>query len=532
MSLTVVSEPGKISLSKNPAEFHLRSDAYVTQQPVAGVYDLTFLTKLTAGAFLTLTWNGNTVTFYVQVTTTPSGFNLPDDITSTTLGQYVAALASVWFPANYLLHRDFIITDEIGPLVRFTAREPGTELQLSWSTDIPALEAVMSTNTTAVAWSLQDEYGVIMDIEVEENYGSGDYVRIGTLHETPVLYDDAGTWKGDVKFNVADVLDGFLQDKQDDPALNETIPTISDQTLLKWRAVYAERYLLAGLVPRIERRVQSSDKYVQKGGLDYTDVATVGDVFTNHYQAANPPFNTWQPQGKKVTAEETHYLTWFTDHVLSGLERFQLKATVYYTDGTTDNATLMSTDVQNAYEKFRYRTGFNDESLDTLQPSKTPTKYDVWIEDTTATITSETFTFYLEDSTPQDRYFMFENSFGDWETIRTNGEHVATINVVSKEAARHLEAGYSAEDAVVQKRVAGFTDSFTVFTGFKSKAEITHLRELLKCEKAYEITGGTKVPIIIESGRHELEYNRTGQYTFGLRFRYRHAFVNNGYSNS
>lgn len=528
MSLAVIAQPGYISLSKNPVEFHLRSSAYVNQQPVAGVWELAFTTKLTTiGAWHLFEFDGHTVQMYVESTTTPSGYNLPQDITSTTLNQYVEALADTWLPAQYLLEKYFTIEYVSGPLIRLTAKDASTVLTVSTTT--PGAQAAWSTATTPIQLSTLDDYTVIMDIEVEETYGSGEFTRIGTLHASPVLYNDGGTLKGDFKLDVAELLDGVLQNRTDAPSITASVPTIASNTNLQWRAIYSERYSVAGTVYHV-RRVATDTKRVLKGGLNYLDVPALPDLENDFYGVTDKPFNTWQPNGKEVTAEEPHFLYFLTDHALTGANRFHLRAEVFYTDGSTDTATLMSTDVQERMETFYYRVSFNDEGLDTLQPLRTPYKYTVYIDETLGAITTQVFTFYLVDRTRQDRFFLYENSAQGWDTLRTNGDMEAVASVSKTEALDALQAGYAATDAVVKQKSQGYADGFNVFTGYKTKAEAIHLREFINSENYFEVVDGVLIPIVVDAGSFQLEYDRTGEYAYGLKFRYRHAFINKGYS--
>ncbi len=530
MSLTVVTEPGYLSLSKNPIEFHLRSSAWVNQQPVVGVWELSFTTKLTTtGRYHLLEFDGHSVQMYVETTTTPSGYNLPDDITSTTLAQYVEALADTWFPAQYLLEKYFIIENVSGPKVRLTAKSADTVLTVS--TTSPSGEATWATATTPIAMSTLDDYTAIMDLEVEETYGSDEWTRIGTLHADPILYDDSGTWKGDMKFDVSELLHGFLQDREDPPGLTASIPTIADNTNLQWRAIYAEKYTVLGESVTV-RRVQTDEFRVLKGGLQYLDTSTLGDLESDFYGVTDKPFNTWQPDGKEVTAEEPHFLYFLTNHALTASNRFHLRAKVYYTDGTTDTSTLMSTDVQQQWETFYYRVGFNDEGLDALQPTKTPYKYEIYIDETAAAITTTTYTFYLVGTTRQDRFFFYENSMQGWNTLRTNGEHLAVGTFDKTEAKKVVQAGYSIEDANIVQRSNGYSEEFEVFTGLKKKSELQHLRDFMNSERYYEILDGNRIPIVVTPGSVKLEHERTGDYNYGVRFKYRYAFINKGYSNA
>ena len=534
MSVTVIDQPGLLSLSKNPCEFHLRTDAWVNQQPVAGVYEFTMVAKpLVIGTKLTLSWNGNTVEFFVEATgSTPNGYNIPQDIAATTLAQYTEALANTWFPMQYLLQRDFEIEyDAAGPLVRFTAKEPGTELELTHSTTIDPANATMATATAPIAWGYLDDYAIIMDVEVEETYASGNYTRVGTLHGTPTLYDDSGTWKGDVKLDVQEILDGFLQDRIDPPNFLPT-STLADNTHLQWRVVWAERYTAAGETV-VVRRSQSTNKQVLKGGLKYLDVPAVDDLETNHFGVTNKPWNTWQPDGKEVTQEEQHWLYFLTPFQITGPDYYELNAVVFYSDGTTDTATINTNAVQAQWETYSYRAGFMDEGLHLLQPSKTPIKYTLRLEETGGTMRSAVFTFKLVDRTRQDRHFVFENSMQGWDTLRCNGDMESFASISKTQSAVPVQAGYAASDATVKVKSQGYGDSFAVFSGFKKKAEISYLRDFLNSENVFEIVDGALVPIVVDAGKtFPMEHDKTGDYGYGLQFNYRHAFINKGYSNA
>jgi hypothetical protein len=533
MSLAVISEPGLISLSKNPCEFHLRSSAWVNQQPVAGVWELVFTTKLaTLASLLTFTWGGNEVTFIVQATgATPTGYNLPQDIAATTLAQYVEQLANDFFKAQFLLDKDFDIEYVAPDTIRFTAKDAANVL--TTSTTIPGGEATISNTTTPIQISYLDNYQVIMDVEVEETYGSGNYTRVGTIHATPTLYNDGGTLKGDVKLDVQEILHGFLQDKQDRPNIGIPTSTQAAATNLQWRVVYAEQYTILGELTTV-RRIQCDNKQLMKGGLKHLDVPALGDLETNYYGVTNKPWQTWQPDGKEVTQAEKHWLYFKTPFQITGADYYELTAEVFYTDGTTATSVINTNAAQQRWDVYYYRVGFEDEGLDALTPpGETPYKYTVQLTETGGGMASAVFTFYLVDSTRQDRLFLFENSFGGFDTLRCNGDMQALAEFSKTESVVPVQAGYAATDAVVKVKSQGYGDSFEVFSGFKPLAEIIYLRDFLNSENVYEIVDGALVPVVVNTGRtFKLEHRKTGEYGYGLQFSYRHAFMNKGYSNA
>ena len=295
-----------------------------------------------------------------------------------------------------------------------------------------------------------------MDIEVEEVYGSDVWTRVGPVHGDAILYDDAGTWKGDVKIDIHEVLDGFLQTREDSPTIGATTPAIADNTNLQYRVIYAERFTAIGEVV-IGAITQTAAYRVLKGGMDYRDFPALWDLENAFYGVTDKPFNSFQPVVRKVTAEEEHFLHFLTDYSLIGVNEFKVHATIYFTNGTTHTPPPSGTPDQEQWETYIYPVGFNALGLDAYITSvNIPYKYTVKIVGSgVGGITTEIRTFWLEESSRQDRFFMYENSVQGWNTLRTNGEHRAMPTTQKTEAKKALQKGYGATDAnVVQKAMA------------------------------------------------------------------------------
>ncbi|MGB1317913.1 MAG: hypothetical protein ACPG5W_06890, partial [Flavobacteriales bacterium] len=459
-------------------------------------------------------------------------YNLPNDIASTTLTQYVQALASDWFPANYLLDRDFTIEYVAGDIIRFTAKEVGTSFAIAETTTIPSGHAVWSVDNAAVDWEFRPDFTVLMDVEVEEVYGSNEWIKLGPLHADPIVYNDGGTWKGDVKIDVQEMLDGVLQNKEDSPTIGSTTAVIADKTNLQWRAIYVERYTLNGEV-FFAKRTQIGDYRVLKGGMDYRDYPALGDLENAVYDQPQYRFNTFLPTTKRVTAEEEHFLYYLAmEDGGGGSVAHNFKATVFYTNGSSSSPTsLISQQVQQKYETYILPCGFNAMGLDALS-ALIPYKYTVKVSmtGTGSGIDTETRTFWLEGSTRQDRFYHYENSAQGWGVLRTNGTHKAIAKTNKVEGKRMVQDGYGSTDANLVQKSSGVIEGFEVFIGPKPKDEFAALRDFMNAERHYEIIDGKKVPIIVDTKTWKLEHERTGDYTFVESFKYRFAFINKGFS--
>lgn len=543
MAITVVSEPGYLSLSKDPIEFHLQTNKWVTTQPTTSIYSMVFSTKLTtAGEKLTFDWNGNTVTFVVEATTDPDGYNLPTALGSTTLEEYVEALVDNWFGGNYLLLRDFEITKSGTDTIIFAGRDSSIDMNAP-VTDINASYATLTGVSSGVEAVYNPNFTFIMHVEVEEVYGSDEWTRLDPIHAYPILYYDtiALNWKGRAKIDVSTLIDGMLQTREETLDIDETDEVIADQTNLQWRVIYTEQYTIdSSLFTDLHEDVFQGPTYVSdtkrviKGGMKYLDIPLFPDLITDFYGTATKPANTWVPNGAFVTQEQLHFLTYLITHVQTGVATFDLKATVYYTDSTDDTDVILSTTDPLENETWRFPVGFLANGLEAWQPAKIPYKYEIWLQysDLGDPWVGERKTFWLEVESRQDRYFIYENSFGAHEILRTSGEFSATPEVSKTTGKRVVEAGYAADNANFAQKSNGYSDVFEVSTGFKTKEEFIQLREFINSDIHYEIIDGKKVPIVVSTTKMKLEYELTGSYDRIESFKYRHAFINKAYSNA
>jgi len=141
--------------------------------------------------------------------------------------------------------------------------------------------------------------------------------------------------------------------------------------------------------------------YVFKGGVDA--------YVTSDWFAEN--FLTWMPQTNYVHWNQAQYLSYVA------LQLSSVKIKGYFSDGT-DQTVLFVNLVQNKINTLNLQYS----SLPVLFENKQPQYIDVWVENAEEQRMSYIQRLVLKNSSPDDNYFLFENSLGGWDSICFDGK--------------------------------------------------------------------------------------------------------------
>jgi hypothetical protein len=141
--------------------------------------------------------------------------------------------------------------------------------------------------------------------------------------------------------------------------------------------------------------------YVFKGGVDA--------YVTSDWFAEN--FLTWMPQTNYVTWNQAQYLLYVA------LQLSSVKIKGYFSDGT-DQTVLFGNLVQNKINTLNLQYS----SLPALFDNKQPQYVDVWVENAEEQRMSYIQRLVLKNTSPDDNYFLFENSLGGWDSICFDGK--------------------------------------------------------------------------------------------------------------
>ncbi|MDD4698042.1 MAG: hypothetical protein PHR52_10970 [Fermentimonas sp.] len=138
-------------------------------------------------------------------------------------------------------------------------------------------------------------------------------------------------------------------------------------------------------------------------------VANLADTVSNWLR---DNFLTWQPTNKQITYYSPEWITYYAQEACT----VKLKAT--FPDAEQTLITLGSCDSGKAFTfNLQYAV------ISGLLGQKYPTHYDVWVENLTGTrLTYIQRYLYTEQKSDLEQWFLFENSLGGLDTIRTSGD--------------------------------------------------------------------------------------------------------------
>lgn len=141
-------------------------------------------------------------------------------------------------------------------------------------------------------------------------------------------------------------------------------------------------------------------------------VENFADTATN-FLTAN--FLTWQPQQKKVTYNQSEWLTYYS--TVAG----NLRVKFYLQDETTQTLTISA---QAAGKCFSYNVQMSH--IFSLLEAEKYAYYDIWFEDSEGLRLSYIQRYIFTESTEEDEFYRFKNSLGGIDSVNFKGERTFT----------------------------------------------------------------------------------------------------------
>lgn len=323
--------------------------------------------------------------------------------------------------------------------------------------------------------------------------------------------------EGKFVLNAQQLLHAQLQ--PDLPAFNQAQILPGIYSLLQWTADISEFWGTSPLVKYGTTRV--ADNLVLMAGLSYLDFP--GNNFITEHVAQGKKFLTWQPYQKLVSPGQQEFLYYL--NVEQNLPTAYLHVKANHTDGTTTQLQPLS--LANATDRLLIiPAGYDQLQLGTL--AKKVSSYQVWISaaaDSASTLNKSEERHYIVDYHyyKEPRYFLYQNSLGGFNTLRTTGETEEGTEVDIQEGERTVGDEYSPADSQYFSYGATFREKRKVNTGqLLYREELRHLREFFTSNYIYEIIGGRFVRIILEGSRHNLGKSSSSEYFAEFEYRYAH----------
>jgi hypothetical protein len=254
----------------------------------------------------------------------------------------------------------------------------------------------------------------------------------------------------------------------------------------------------------------------------------VDEDFFTEILPASKQFLTWSPLRKMVTQSQPELLHFFVyDEAITELN---LKVKLYFTDGTHSTHTIDTQEDVSEEEVYRLPAGYTQLGLSVLAASKVVKKYELWLTDQADAIISEVRTYVVDQlSTPENRYWLFTNSLGMAEILRTEGKSALSVELQKESSSNFLPNGYSRTLGEVRNRVLGMTDTLEVSTGYlASKEEALWAKEILLSNRVYLLTVDQRIPYMIPTKSYQPYQDKN--FKWFLRFSAVLAYNNTKYS--
>lgn len=239
--------------------------------------------------------------------------------------------------------------------------------------------------------------------------------------------------------------------------------------------------------PGVNTSNQLGKMYAIKAGLANEDFYAYGDSFFKNYQLGARQFLTWQPNYKRVAADQEEYL-YFLLNFTPKPQILQLRFQSYDSDG-------ISTEAVTAYplnNPLLYSVVCCPVGMLALDINPDATRYDVWLSNEDNKRVSEVRSYIVDHAHEEfDRSILFVNSLGGWDTLRLTGQAQRTLKVsqTTAEIERPANAGVDFSELKIVS-IQGEYD-FTISTGYFKRDATSYLKyldELLLSEEVYLIT--------------------------------------------
>jgi hypothetical protein len=523
MSLSLISQPLDLSLSKNDIFFILQTNNYVIN---AGSYASKMLRVFPAsGNSFNISWGSTTLSFTATNGSLGNTGLLVSEYTgstSTDQNNYIINLATE-LKSNPYLFESFDITylNVLGTnYVYFQARNLGPSYELTINSSTTTVTVISST--VATNKSVRDNFNINLEVWVNDPGTTLDgFKRLITLSAPPNSNNQA-------EFNISTVLDRFMESLNPLDAPNAFNTGQNTKLARKYYVRYYESY---GDPEQKYAVTQSATKTVLLGGLkkeDWPGNTMVASLLTSNSSSLNKPFLTWLPATKIVTRAQYDVLYYYYCQTVN-TSSLNSKMKLYFNNGTNSTFTVDTFSNPSA-GVYCFGCGFANLGLSGFETSTVKvTKYEIWLTDSTNTRISAIRTFYVDDISYEfEKIFYYRNSLGGYDVIRFTGDTEKSKMIEYDESGKFLPSNYSAATGESVKNDLNYNDVYEAGSGLLDKDVKIALEDLLISKDVYVVIG-TKLLSIFIMNKDEKIYNE-GDDLHPLVLKYRRNYTNRAFS--
>jgi hypothetical protein len=322
-------------------------------------------------------------------------------------------------------------------------------------------------------------YQIVARLFVESQYKSGSYNQVQDN------YLDPGS-NNAIIFYPGPMLQGYIENTDIANIWNLTTIVKSNTALRRYYVEFYEFYN-----DTLNNVNTSSTLTAINGKMDPV-------VFVSHTWLSDLNSNKdylHEIQSKKIwkTGQQLLYFL----NTEAGTNDVDLKATIYYTDSTSEEQTVRTFTGASQYDVLIMPAGYTQLSIGSYNTSKTVYKYElsVWISTTQK---GKKVEFILENKPWWAKDFAFLNRFGVFEIFPCTGKYESTINYEKKQGKKHLPYNYTKTQRQSVQRTNSKQKEYTVNTGLMTLEEAEHF-EQYDHDLAFVEGKNSWIPIIITS---------------------------------
>jgi hypothetical protein len=428
---------------------------------------------------------GQTVRFTCKVTPDNSGAQFHDGTGLATLADWVAVLAEDLL-RNYLITRYYDITVD-AESIDIIAKESGAAFSQEF-TPGPDIEATADdSQKTGEDQSLQPFYGIVVLLYCNNTFVS----------ELILNVDE----EGNAETDIAELLKPYLSQELQWPESDVSFIFDCPAALASWNFYYGERWGSNAY----QALALSDTYYAIDGGVSRMQLLNYFLSETDFWTKlqASKYFLSWAPLTRIIAPDEPVKL-YFMNHSAATSLKLMAKLYTASSDSTVTIETVSDVADKTIWElvlspaKVEY-AGISDQTL---------VKIEVWIQDQSDAVISEIRTFILDYTHYEHtRYFIFKNSLGAFECLRSTGL-MAKSESVTRETAqvsgRTDWDSFGAYYAISDREELSISNleqqKFIVALGWMNRYADSEeyrnwLRDFALSKEVYQVIGNTIKPI-------------------------------------
>lgn len=190
-------------------------------------------------------------------------------------------------------------------------------------------------------------------------------------------------------------------------------------------------------------------------------------------------FLTWQPQVMEVRSSQPQWLTYYNAYT----DDVTVVARYYRKNNTSADISLANiapAECMTVNVQFSYIAGKIAEEWGGY--------YDVFVQNTAGEVLSYTQRYIFSQDTPDDKFFLFENSLGGIDCAVFTGENVLAPAVTYKNV--QYDEAFECGSVDIER-------AYNQSTGYKTAREILWLKDFWPSKKRYTVDNGSVAPIVL-----------------------------------